>query len=178
MHPTHFIYQRQHDRAPGLRDRAPAQHQQAHPAVRAHTDVYVCTCVETDPTHRPPPVPSWFPHTRIQIGTAGGGCGTTGRRATTTTRRSSTSTSRPVRTCIYILSRLLDAVGAVLTRGREGGREGPVRPICPCGRSIHSIYPNPQNNPTRADLSPAFDWNIKQLFVFLVVEYQSKKNVR
>jgi hypothetical protein len=27
------------------------------------------------------------------------------------------------------------------------------------------------------DLSPAFDWNIKQLFVFLVVEYESKKNV-
>ncbi|EWM24344.1 microsomal signal peptidase 23 kd [Nannochloropsis gaditana] len=29
----------------------------------------------------------------------------------------------------------------------------------------------------KADLSPAFDWNIKQLFVFLVVEYESKKNV-
>lgn len=28
------------------------------------------------------------------------------------------------------------------------------------------------------DLTPAFDWNIKQLFVFLVVEYESKKNVR
>ncbi|GAB5034928.1 signal peptidase complex subunit partial [Nannochloropsis oceanica] len=29
----------------------------------------------------------------------------------------------------------------------------------------------------KADLTPAFDWNIKQLFVFLVVEYESKKNV-
>mmetsp|Transcript_24684 Transcript_24684/g.55598 ORF Transcript_24684/g.55598 Transcript_24684/m.55598 type:complete len:185 (-) Transcript_24684:250-804(-) len=27
-----------------------------------------------------------------------------------------------------------------------------------------------------ADLSPAFDWNIKQLFVFVVAEYASKKN--
>jgi hypothetical protein len=28
-----------------------------------------------------------------------------------------------------------------------------------------------------SDLAPAFDWNIKQLFVFLVVEYQTTKNV-
>ena len=27
------------------------------------------------------------------------------------------------------------------------------------------------------DLAPAFNWNIKQLFVFLVAEYKSKKNV-
>lgn len=26
-------------------------------------------------------------------------------------------------------------------------------------------------------MAPAFDWNIKQLFVFLVVEYQTTKNV-
>lgn len=37
------------------------------------------------------------------------------------------------------------------------------------------IYIHPQ---ITTDLSAAFDWNIKQLFVFLVVEYQSKKNVR
>jgi hypothetical protein len=30
----------------------------------------------------------------------------------------------------------------------------------------------------RADLSPAFNWNIKQLFVFLVAEYKTSKNVR
>jgi hypothetical protein len=51
---------------------------------------------------------------------------------------------------------------------------------------IHSPYPSSllpssTHQPTTQllpDLSPAFDWNIKQLFVFLVVEYESKKNVR
>jgi Signal peptidase subunit len=29
----------------------------------------------------------------------------------------------------------------------------------------------------RADLSPAFHWNIKQLFVFVVAEYETEANV-
>jgi signal peptidase complex subunit 3 len=31
-------------------------------------------------------------------------------------------------------------------------------------------------HPNSADLAPAFDWNVKQLFVFVVAEYRSKTN--
>jgi hypothetical protein len=89
------------------------------------------------------------------------------KRATTTTRPSSTLTSRLVR-----------------LRGREGGEGGKEEENSPIILHLLSTHTFTQSFPpslhflAHTDLSPAFDWNIKQLFVFLVVEYESKKNVR
>lgn len=43
----------------------------------------------------------------------------------------------------------------------------------------HCIFPNPSHElVSYADLRPAFHWNLKQLFVFVVAEYESSTNVR
>jgi len=61
--------------------------------------------------------------------------------------------------------------------GRKGGREG-ERELFSSFRICSRTSFAPFHARFRTDLSPAFDWNIKQLFVFLVVEYESKMNVR